>query len=123
MDIIGFLVYVIVAFILAAVVIALTKLSNEKRTEKPVWDFFESGVDGPQIFGKRHSAKFFSILVVFLLLNINIFMLIPWIMIYQKYPDKLLMIGVFSFYTIILMSACLFTFFHRALEKENLDEF
>ena len=123
MDIIGFLVYAIVALVLAIFVIALTKiLSNKKRMAPPLPDVFESGIEISEAFNKRHSVKFFSTLVVFLLLNINVFMLFPWAMIYQKNPNKLLMIGIFSFYTIILMTACLFTFFYRALEKEEADD-
>ena len=123
MNIISFLIYFSIAFFLAILAISLTKLlSNKKRILTTSYDVFESGAKFKEIFDKRHSVKFFNTLVVFLLLNINVLMLFPWAMIYQKRIDKSLLIGVFSFYTIILMTACLFIFFYRGLKKEKIND-
>ena len=112
MNILSFVIHGTLACVLAVLVTWASGVHRDKRkfNSLPKWNTHH-GVE------KKYSDHLFKTIVIFLLFFVNIFLLIPWVMIYRHSMDESYLIEIFFFFTTV--AAVTYFFFFQGIQRRK----
>ncbi len=112
-----FLFCVVIAF--GVGMIALTQLAGYKAKKNAVKMMpYESGIPGQDASSTKISVKFYLTAVSFILFDIEVVFLYPWLLVYSEYikPYGAFLLGSMGLFTLILVYGLIYEIKSGALE-------
>jgi NADH-quinone oxidoreductase subunit A len=119
MEFASFVVFVIIACTLSAVLLGISSLLGQKRKIIRENDIYESGVNAVGSASRQYDIKFYLTAILFLLFDVEIVFLLPWVLAYKDSPNHDFMLGGFIFFMAIMLVGYIFIINSKALKWEE----
>jgi len=119
MELLPFLIFFVIANVIGIALLAISKLLGQKKKLVRQNDVYESGVNAVGSATRQYDIKFFLTAILFLLFDVEIVFLLPWVLAYKHTNNPGFMIGGFVFFMIILIVGYLFVINSKALKWEE----
>lgn len=119
MNLIPFLIFFVIANVLGIALLTISSILGKKRKSIRKNDVYESGVNSVGSATRQYGIKFYLTAILFLLFDVEIVFLIPWVLAYKNSADKSFMIAGFIFFMIILLVGYVFVINSKALRWEE----
>lgn len=116
-----FLVQVVLAAVITAVVIAISHLIGQRFRPNAIKDTaYECGVPGEGSTHTRFSVKFYVTAMLFILFDIEVVFLIPWTFVYRDFlANNIAILSPMLFFLFVLVLGLLYEVKKGALEWEK----
>jgi NADH-quinone oxidoreductase subunit A len=120
----AYLPFVIQAFLAAALtlsIIGLSALVGQRAKHTPIKDSaYECGVPGEGVVHTRFSVKFYVTALLFMLFDLEIVILVPWVVIYREFlHQRIPILGPILFFIFVLVLGLAYEIRKGALEWER----
>jgi NADH-quinone oxidoreductase subunit A len=120
----AYLPFVIQAFLAAAVtgfIIAASALIGQRGRHTPIKDSaYECGVPSKGVVHTRFSVKFYVTALLFMLFDLEIVILVPWVVIYREFLHQHIpILGPILFFIFVLVLGLVYEIRKGALEWER----
>ena len=119
MEFASFIVFFIIACTLSAVLLGISSLLGQKRKIVREMDIYESGVNPVGSATRQYDIKFYLTAILFLLFDVEIVFLLPWVLAYKESPDHGFMLAGFIFFMVIMLVGYIFVINSKALKWEE----
>jgi NADH-quinone oxidoreductase subunit A len=116
-----FLIQAILAAGLTAVVIGASHLLGQRSRHTNIKDSaYECGVPGEGVVHTRFSVKFYVTALLFMLFDLEIVILVPWVFIYREFLHQhIAILGPILFFIFVLVLGLFYEVKKGALEWER----
>jgi NADH-quinone oxidoreductase subunit A len=116
-----FLIQAVIAAGLTAVVIGLSALVGQRARHTKIKDSaYECGVPGEGVVHTRFSVKFYVTALLFMLFDLEIVILVPWVVIYREFlHQRIPILGPILFFIFVLVLGLAYEIRKGALEWER----
>jgi NADH-quinone oxidoreductase subunit A len=116
-----FLIQAILAAGLTGVVIGLSHLLGQRARHTKIKDSaYECGVPGEGVVHTRFSVKFYVTALLFMLFDLEIVILVPWVFIYREFLHQhIAILGPILFFIFVLVLGLFYEVKKGALEWER----
>ena len=116
--------FVVQAFLAAAitgVIIAVSHLLGQRAKHTPIKDSaYECGVPSEGVVHTRFSVKFYVTALLFMLFDLEIVILVPWVVIYREFLHQHIpILGPILFFIFVLVLGLAYEIKKGALEWER----
>lgn len=118
-TLISFIIFFVVANVLGIVLLTISKILGQKKKLERVNDVYESGVNAVGSATRQYDIKFYLTAILFLLFDVEIVFLMPWVLAYKNSSAQTFMLGGFVFFMIILLVGFIFVINSKALKWEE----
>lgn len=118
-TLLSFIIFFVVANVLAIVLLTISKILGQKRKKERENDVYESGVNAVGSATRQYDIKFYLTAILFLLFDVEIVFLMPWVLAYKNTTNHAFMIGGFVFFMAILLVGFVFVINSKALKWEE----
>jgi NADH-quinone oxidoreductase subunit A len=120
----AYLPFLIQAFLAAAItftIIGASHLLGQRAKHTPIKDSaYECGVPGEGVIHTRFSVKFFVTALLFMLFDLEIVILVPWVLIYREFLHQhIAILGPMLFFILVLVLGLFYEYKKGALEWER----
>jgi NADH-quinone oxidoreductase subunit A len=119
MEFASFIIFFIIACILSVALLGISSFFGQKRKIIRKNDVYESGVNAVGSATRQYSIKFYLTAILFLLFDVEIVFLLPWVLAYKESSDHTAMILGFAFFMAILLVGYVFVITSKALKWEE----
>lgn len=119
MDLLPFLIFFVIANVLGVALLTISKLLGHKKNLIRKNDVYESGVNAVGSATRQYDIKFYLTAILFLLFDVEIVFLMPWVLAYKHTNNPSFMIGGFIFFMLILLVGYIFVINSKALKWEE----
>lgn len=119
MDFLPFILFFVVANVLAAALLIISKILGHKRKLVRENDVYESGVNPVGSASRQYDIKFYLTAILFLLFDVEIVFLLPWALAYGHTNNTPFMLMGFIFFMIILLVGYIFVINSKALKWDE----
>lgn len=119
MDFLAFVIFLIIATVLGAVLVLISSILGYKNKEVRKNDIYESGVNPVGSASRQYDIKFYLTAILFLLFDVEIVFLLPWALAYKDSTNVNFMMGGFVFFMAILLVGYFFVIGSKALKWEE----
>lgn len=116
-----FLIQAVLAAGLTAVVIGASHLLGQRAKHTKIKDSaYECGVPGEGVVHTRFSVKFYVTALLFMLFDLEIVILVPWVFIYREFLHQhIAILGPILFFIFVLVLGLFYEVKKGALEWER----
>jgi NADH-quinone oxidoreductase subunit A len=116
-----FLIQAVLAAGLTAVVIGASHLLGQRARHTKIKDSaYECGVPGEGVVHTRFSVKFYVTALLFMLFDLEIVILVPWVFIYREFLHQhIAILGPILFFIFVLVLGLFYEVKKGALEWER----
>jgi NADH-quinone oxidoreductase subunit A len=116
-----FLIQAALAAGLTVFIIALSALVGQRGKHTPIKDSaYECGVPGEGVVHTRYSVKFYVTALLFMLFDLEIVILVPWVVIYREFLHQHIpILGPILFFLFVLVLGLVYEIRKGALEWER----
>jgi NADH-quinone oxidoreductase subunit A len=118
-SLLSFIIFFVVANVLGIILLTISKILAHKRNRVRQNDVYESGVNAVGSATRQYDIKFYLTAILFLLFDVEIVFLMPWVLAYQHTSDPKFMIGGFIFFMAILLVGFVYVINSKALKWEE----
>ena len=119
MEFASFIVFLVIACTLSAVLLGISSLLGQKRKIVRENDIYESGVNAVGSANRQYDIKFFLTAILFLLFDVEIVFLLPWALAYKESANRDFMLAGFVFFMVIMLVGYIFVIKSKALKWED----
>ena len=119
MDFLPIIIFFVFACVFGITLLTISNILAVKKVKPRVHDLYESGVNPVGSATRQYDIKFYLTAILFLLFDVEIVFLIPWVMAYGDAANKGFMILGFVFFMIILLVGYFFVITSKALKWEE----
>lgn len=119
MDVLPLIIFFLIANAIGIVLMTISKLLGFKRTLVRKNDVYESGVDPVGSATRQYDVKFYLTAILFLLFDVDLVFLLPWVLGYQNAQDQTFMIFGFVFFMVVLLVGYIFVINSNSLKWEE----
>lgn len=119
MEFASFVVFFIIACTLSATLLGISSLLGQKRKIVREMDIYESGVNPVGSATRQYDIKFYLTAILFLLFDVEIIFLLPWVLAYRESSNHDFMLVGFSFFMVIMLVGYIFVINSKALKWEE----
>ena len=118
---IPFLIQAVLAAGITGVVLVASHLLGQRGKHTPIKDSaYECGVAGEGIVHTRFSVKFYVTALLFMLFDLEIVILVPWVFIYREFLHQhISILGPILFFIFVLVLGLVYEVKKGALEWER----
>jgi NADH-quinone oxidoreductase subunit A len=116
-----FLIQAVLAAGLAGLIIGMSALLGQRAKHTPIKDSaYECGVPGEGVVHTRFSVKFYVTALLFMLFDLEIVILVPWVVIYREFLHRHIpILGPILFFLFVLVLGLVYEIKKGALEWEK----
>jgi NADH-quinone oxidoreductase subunit A len=116
-----FLVQAFLAAAITGVIIGVSHLLGQRAKHTPIKDSaYECGVPGEGVVHTRFSVKFYVTALLFMLFDLEIVILFPWVFIYREFLHQHIpILGPILFFIFVLVLGLVYEIKKGALEWER----
>jgi len=116
-----FLIQAVLAAGITGVVIGASHLLGQRGKHTPIKDSaYECGVAGKGVVHTRFSVKFYVTALLFMLFDLEIVILVPWVFIYREFLHQhIAILGPILFFIFVLVLGLVYEVKKGALEWER----
>jgi NADH-quinone oxidoreductase subunit A len=116
-----FLIQALIAAGLTALIIGLSTLVGQRGKHSKIKDSaYECGMPGEGVVHTRFSVKFFVTALLFMLFDLEIVILVPWVVIYREFlHEHVPIFGPILFFIFVLVLGLVYEVRKGALEWER----
>lgn len=116
-----FLIQAVLAAALTGLIIAASALLGQRGKHTPIKDSaYECGVRGEGIVPTRFSVKFYLTALLFMLFDLEIVILVPWVVVYREFlHQRIPIVGPILFFMFVLVLGLAYEIKKGALEWER----
>jgi NADH-quinone oxidoreductase subunit A len=116
-----FLIQAVLAALLTGVVIGASHLLGQRARHTKIKDSaYECGVPGEGVVHTRFSVKFYVTALLFMLFDLEIVILVPWVFIYREFLHQhIAILGPILFFIFVLVLGLFYEVRKGALEWER----
>ncbi len=116
-----FLIQAVLAAGITGVVIGASHLLGQRGKHTPIKDSaYECGVAGQGVVHTRFSVKFYVTALLFMLFDLEIVILVPWVFIYREFLHQhIAILGPILFFIFVLVLGLVYEVKKGALEWER----
>jgi NADH-quinone oxidoreductase subunit A len=116
-----FLIQAVLAALLTGVVIGASHLLGQRARHTKIKDSaYECGVPGEGVVHTRFSVKFYVTALLFMLFDLEIVILVPWVFIYREFLHQhIAILGPMLFFIFVLVLGLFYEVRKGALEWER----
>jgi NADH-quinone oxidoreductase subunit A len=119
MELLPFLIFFVIANVIGIALLIISKLLGQKHKKVRTHDVYESGVNPVGSATRQYDIKFFLTAILFLLFDVEIVFLMPWVLAYKQSNNQNFMIGGFIFFMVILLVGYIYVISSKALKWEE----
>ncbi len=119
MEFASFVVFFIIACTLSVFLLLISSILGQKRKAIREMDVYESGVNPVGSATRQYDIKFYLTAILFLLFDVEIAFLLPWVLAYKNSPNQKFMIFGFIFFMVVLLVGYVFVIGSKALKWEE----
>jgi NADH-quinone oxidoreductase subunit A len=116
-----FLIQAVLAALITAVIIGASHLLGQRSRHTKIKDSaYECGMPGEGVIHTRFSVKFYVTALLFMLFDLEIVILVPWVLIYREFLHQhLSILGPMLFFIGVLVLGLVYEVKKGALEWER----
>jgi NADH-quinone oxidoreductase subunit A len=116
-----FLIQAVLAALLTGVIIGASHLLGQRARHTKIKDSaYECGVPGEGVVHTRFSVKFYVTALLFMLFDLEIVILVPWVFIYREFLHQhIAILGPILFFIFVLVLGLFYEVRKGALEWER----
>jgi NADH-quinone oxidoreductase subunit A len=116
-----FLIQAVLAALLTGVIIGASHLLGQRAKHSRIKDSaYECGVPGEGVVHTRFSVKFYLTALLFMLFDLEIVILVPWVFIYREFLHQhIAILGPMLFFIFVLVLGLFYEVRKGALEWER----
>src|SRR5471030_1228079 len=116
-----FLIQAVLAAGLTGVIIGASHLLSQRSKHTAIKDSaYECGMPGEGVVHTRFSVKFFVTALLFMLFDLEIVILVPWVLIYREFLHQhITILGPMLFFMFVLVLGLIYEVKKGALEWER----
>ena len=119
MTLLPFFIFLLVAITLGSILILISNLLGTTHKGVRKHNIYESGVNPVGAATRRYDVKFYLVGILFLLFDVEIVFLVPWVLTYKASTSKLFMIYEFVFFMVILLVGYFYVLGSKSLKWED----
>lgn len=119
MEFLSFIIFLIIATALGAVLLGISTFLGQKRKLIRKNDIYESGVNPVGSATRQYDIKFYLTAILFLLFDVEIVFLLPWALNYNNSTNSGFMVAGFVFFMVVLIVGYIFVITSKALKWEE----
>ena len=119
MEFLSFIIFLIIATALGAVLLGISTFLGQKRKLIRKNDIYESGVNPVGSATRQYDIKFYLTAILFLLFDVEIVFLLPWALNYNISTNSGFMVAGFVFFMVVLIVGYIFVITSKALKWEE----
>jgi NADH-quinone oxidoreductase subunit A len=118
-SLLSFIIFFVIANVIGIALLTISKILGQKRNSVRENDVYESGVNAVGSATRQYDIKFYLTAILFLLFDVEIVFLMPWVLAYKNTNNPSFMIGGFVFFMAILLVGFIFVINSKALKWEE----
>jgi NADH-quinone oxidoreductase subunit A len=116
-----FVIQAVLAAGLTGLIIGMSHLLGQRARHTPIKDSaYECGVPGEGVVHTRFSVKFYVTALLFMLFDLEVVILVPWVLIYRDFLHRHIpILGPILFFIFVLVLGLVYEIKKGALEWER----
>ena len=119
MEFLSFIIFIMIATALGLVLMVISNILGRKVKIVRKNDIYESGVNPVGSATRQYDIKFYLTAIMFLLFDVEIVFLLPWVLNYHNVPNTGFMVASFVFFMIVLLVGYIYVINSKALKWEE----
>jgi NADH-quinone oxidoreductase subunit A len=119
MSLVPLIFYIFVALTLGLLLISISEFFGKKNPKKRVNQVYESGVNPLKGATRQYDIKYYRVAVLFLLFDVEVVLLLPWVANFNKASNKEFLFYEFLAFIILLIVGYIFVVMSKSLKWDK----